>query len=448
MNLLKGNVKTIYFQYLSAAFGSAMISSIYGIVDMAMVGQYSGPLGTASLAVVAPIWNIIYSLGLLTGIGGSILMSTAKGGGLKKQENEYFSSALIFTILLALLSWVGIVFFKTPLLQLFGADDALLSLANQYLYPIQFCIPLFLFNQMLAAFLRNDNHPTLATIAVLSGGIFNIFGDYVFVFTFNMGIMGAGLATSLGAFITFVVLLTHFVSSKNTLKFVKVKAMLPLFYRITTTGFSTFFIDIAMGILTMLFNRQIMTYLGSDALAVYGVIVNISTVVQCCAYSVGQAAQPILSINFGANQWDRIKETLKYSLYSVAFFSIIWTCVIFMFPNVFIRIFMNPTEQIYQIAPSIMKSYGLSFLLLPLNIFSTYYFQSLLKPQISFFISITRGMVLSGILIYTLPILFHAQSLWFTMPITESLVAIFVIIFIYKSLDTKKLNISNAQSVD
>jgi len=84
MDLLKGNVRQIYFRYLGAAFGSALISSIYGLVDSAMVGQYQGPEGTAALAIVAPVWNIIYSLGLLTGIGGSVLLSAARGAGRKK----------------------------------------------------------------------------------------------------------------------------------------------------------------------------------------------------------------------------------------------------------------------------------------------------------------------------------------------------------------------------
>ena len=78
----------------------------------------------------------------------------------------------------------------------------------------------------------------------------------------------------------------------------------------------------------MLFNRQIMLRLGTDALAVYGVIVNISTVVQCCAYSVGQAAQPLLSVNFGAGKWERIRDTLKYALYTAAVFGIVWTALI------------------------------------------------------------------------------------------------------------------------
>lgn len=438
MNLLQGNVKNIYFKYLSAAFGSALISSIYGLVDMAMVGQYQGPGGTAALAVVAPVWNIIYSLGLLTGIGGSVLFSAARGSGDRGKENQYFTTSLISTLLLGLACWFIIVLFDTQMLLLFGAEETLLPLAKQYLLPVKFIVPVFLFNQMLAAFLRNDNNPGLATAAVLSGGIFNVFGDYFFVFMLDMGIMGAGLATAAGALITFAVMLTHFFSKRNTLKIDKPVQFMIKFRQIIVTGFSTFFIDIAMGILTMLFNRQIMKYLGADSLSVYGVIVNISTIVQCCAYSVGQASQPIFSINFGAGKWNRIKDTLKYALYSVCFFSVIWTLLIFAFPNGFIRIFMAPTDEIYRIAPFIMRSYGISFLLLPLNIFSTYYFQSLMKPGASFFVSVSRGLIISGILIYTLPLMAGANSLWFAMPITEAVVAVAVVALIGSY--TKKLS--------
>lgn len=438
MNLLQGNVKNIYFKYLSAAFGSALISSIYGLVDMAMVGQYQGPGGTAALAVVAPVWNIIYSLGLLTGIGGSVLFGAARGSGERGKENQYFTTSLLSTLLLGLACWFVIVLFDTQMLLLFGAEETLLPLAKQYLLPVKFIVPVFLFNQMLAAFLRNDNNPGLATAAVLSGGIFNVFGDYFFVFMLDMGIMGAGLATAAGASITFAVMITHFFSKRNTLKIDKPVQFMVKFRQIIVTGFSTFFIDIAMGILTMLFNRQIMKYLGADSLSVYGVIVNISTIVQCCAYSVGQAAQPIFSINFGAGKWDRIKETLKYALYSVCFFSVIWTLLIFAFPNGFIRIFMAPTDEIYRIAPFIMRSYGISFLLLPLNIFSTYYFQSLMKPGASFFVSVSRGLIISGILIYTLPMMAGANSLWFAMPITEAVVAVAVAALIGSY--TKKLS--------
>ncbi len=429
MDFLNGRIKTIYFKYLSAAFGSALITSIYSIVDMAMVGQYHGPEGSAALAVVAPVWNIIYSFGLLMGIGGSVLFSTIRGkadGDIKK-SNEYFTASVIGSVILAAVIWLIIIFFDKNLLLIFGAQGNTLTLAREYVLPIKAAIPFFLFNQMLAAYLRNDKNPALATGAVLAGGIFNIFGDYFFVFTCDMGAFGAGLATAIGSTLSFLVMLSHFFTKKNTLRLVKPEGLVRKLREITATGFSTFFIDVAMGILTILFNRQIMVYLGTNALSVYGVIVNISTFVQCCAYSVGQASQPIISTNFGAGRGERIRETLKYALGTVAVFSIFWTVVTMVIPNVFIRIFMSPTPEVLEIAPGILRCYGISFLLLPLNVFSTYYFQALMKPKTAFIASVARGLVISGILIYLLPAVFGGDMIWFAMPITELVVAVYVI---------------------
>lgn len=428
MDFLTGNIKRIYFRYLSAAFGSAMITSVYSIVDMAMVGQYHGPDGTAALAVVAPVWNIIYSLGLLMGIGGSVIFSAKRGAEQNDgEENQYFTMAVLGSVLLAVLAWVGVLAFEAPVLTFFGADETLLAMAQRYMQPIKLVFPLFLFNQMLAAFLRNDKSPGLATMGVLAGGLFNIFGDYFFVFTCDMGIYGAGLATAIGSGVSFVVMLTHFFSCKNTLRLVKVEQGLRKFQEISVTGFSTFFIDVAMGILTVLFNRQIMKYLGTDALAVYGPIINVSTFVQCCAYSVGQAAQPIISTNFGAGKGERIRETLRLALGTAIFFGLFWTAVSMACPNLYVRIFMQPTQRILDIAPTIIRLYASSFLFLPMNIFSTYYFQAIMKPKAAFVVSVARGCVISGILILLLPVLTGADSIWLAMPITELVVLLYAV---------------------
>ena len=105
MDFLNGSIKPMYFRYLSAAFGSAMITSVYSIVDTAMVGRYHGPQGTAALAVVAPVWNIIYSLGLLMGIGGSVIFSTKRGSERSDgSENQYFTSAVTGAVILSILA--------------------------------------------------------------------------------------------------------------------------------------------------------------------------------------------------------------------------------------------------------------------------------------------------------------------------------------------------------
>lgn len=151
-----------------------------------------------------------------------------------------------------------------------------------------------------------------------------------------MGIYGTGLATVIGSVILFLIMLTHFIARKNTLCLVKIQNLFSKLREISITGFYTFFIDAAMGILTVLFNRQIMKFLGADALAVYGPIIQVSTFVQCCAYSVGQASQPIISTNFGAKKKKRIVETLKLALITTFIFGLFWTALSMICPNLYI----------------------------------------------------------------------------------------------------------------
>lgn len=436
---MKDKLSKVYFKFLLTAFGSALITSIYGVVDMIVVGKYHGPNGSAAMAVIAPIWNIIYSLGLLVGIGGSVLFSVQKG---KKEEgnnpNQFFSSSIIFGIIIAIVSWVAIVIFEVPLLRLFGADDTLMPLCRSYFKAVKFSVPVYIFTQIMAAFLRNDGDPILATLAFIFGGVFNIFGDYFFTFTCDLGIEGAGIATALGATASLLVMMIHFFKKSNTLRFSFKKSYFCHFLPIAKSGFSTFIIDVAMGVLTILMNQQIMKYLNSDALAVYGVLINISTFAQCSAYGVGQAAQPILSQNYGAKQMDRVKKLLLYNVYSCLVISVIFVTSVMFFPNGFIQLFMTPTESVLSIAPNTMRIYALAFIFLPFNVYSAYYFQAILRTKTSIIISLARGILISVLLILVLPLILSSDSIWYAILISELITTIIVVICMLKKVKTNE----------
>ncbi len=424
MDLLKDDLGKLYRKFLIASFCSALIASIYGLVDMIVVGQYHGPDGAAAMSVIAPVWNIIYSFGLLTGIGGSVLYGVSKGKGSKK-ANLYFTSAVVFSAIISVVLWVIILVFEDRLLLLFGANEKLMPLCKEYMIAPKFTVPIYVCINLFSSFLRNDSDPGLATKSVIAGGVFNIFGDYFCVFTLDMGIRGAGIATAMGAGISTLVMLTHFFKKSNTLRLQFSKEIFRLFGRITVNGFSSFIIDVAMGVLTMLFNRQIMKYLGTDALAVYGVIVSVSTLVQCCSYGIGQASQPIISQNYGAGNVDRIKKMLRYNIITAAIFGAVWAAITFAVPNGLIRLFMTPTASVLAIAPAIIRIYGSSFLLLPFNVYSTYYFQATMRAKTSMFVSVARGILISGALILIIPVTLGADMIWWAMPVTELVVAVF-----------------------
>ena len=423
MDLLRDDVRKTYRRYLAAAFGSSFISTIYSFVDMIVVGQYQGPSGTAALALISPVWNIIFSLGMLFGIGGSVHFGMLRGekDNVPGTENRYFTSALYVTGTLSALIMTVLLCFDGAIFRALGAEGELLTLALDYFRPVRFAVPCYMLGQVVAAFLRNDNDPGLATAAVLIGGLFNVFGDCYFTFVLDMGLFGAGLATAIGSALTLAIMLTHFFKRKNTLRLVPIRQLSGTVGRMIETGFSAFFADLAMGIVTALLNRGIVRYAGTDALAVYGVIVYVGTCAQCSAYSVGQAAQPLFSINFGARKWDRIRQTQTCAIRSIIVFSLFWTGVSMAFPEQIVRIFMDATPGVLEIAPTIIRIYATSFLLLPFNIYSAYYFQSIMRARAALWLAVARGLVISGGLILLLPLIFKATGLWIAMPITETI---------------------------
>ena len=423
MDLLRDDVRKTYRRYLAAAFGSSFISTIYSFVDMIVVGQYQGPSGTAALALISPVWNIIFSLGMLFGIGGSVHFGMLRGekDNVPGTENRYFTSALYVTGTLSALIMTVLLCFDGAIFRALGAEGELLTLALDYFRPVRFAVPCYMLGQVVAAFLRNDNDPGLATAAVLIGGLFNVFGDCYFTFVLDMGLFGAGLATAIGSALTLAIMLTHFFKRENTLRLVPIRQLSGTVGRMIETGFSAFFADLAMGIVTALLNRGIVRYAGTDALAVYGVIVYVGTCAQCSAYSVGQAAQPLFSINFGARKWDRIRRTQTCAIRSVIVFSLFWTGVSMAFPKQIVRIFMDATPGVLEIAPTIIRIYATSFLLLPFNIYSAYYFQSIMRARAALWLAVARGLVISGGLILLLPLIFKATGLWIAMPITDAI---------------------------
>ena len=423
MDLLRDDVRKTYRRYLAAAFGSSFISTIYSFVDMIVVGQYQGPSGTAALALISPVWNIIFSLGMLFGIGGSVHFGMLRGekDNVPGTENRYFTSALYVTGTLSALIMTVLLCFDGAIFRALGAEGELLTLALDYFRPVRFAVPCYMLGQVVAAFLRNDNDPGLATAAVLIGGLFNVFGDCYFTFVLDMGLFGAGLATAIGSALTLAIMLTHFFKRENTLRLVPIRQLSGTVGRMIETGFSAFFADLAMGIVTALLNRGIVRYAGTDALAVYGVIVYVGTCAQCSAYSVGQAVQPLFSINFGARKWDRIRQTQTCAIRSVIVFSLFWTGVSMAFPEQIVRIFMDATPGVLEIAPTIIRIYATSFLLLPFNIYSAYYFQSIMRARAALWLAVARGLVISGGLILLLPLIFKATGLWIAMPITDAI---------------------------
>ncbi len=426
MDLVKSNIKDIYLKYFIVSLGGSLAMPIYGLIDMAMVGKFYGPIGVATMAIFMPIWTLLFGFGFLAGIGGAVVYSNIRGSDPNSQSaNEVFTSAMMCSTFFSLVLFISFWAFENEILMFFGAQGELFDLAKEYFFPVKLLAPVFGYMQVLTFFLRNDSNPALVTKGIFIGGIFNIIGDYVFIFVFGWGMTGAAIATSGGALISTLCMCRHFFLPINTLKLKMPKRFFAYSKDLILNGFPTFFVDAALGLLTLIFIHQILIYLDEDALAVYGIVVNITVCVRCFAFAVGHASQPILSVNFGAKQNSRVLKLLKYNLITIVLITIFCLAVLLIFPTFFIYIFMEPTQNVLDIAPAIIRTYALTYLFLPFNIYCSSFTQALLMPKFSILISLLNGIILSGLFLYLLPFVFGPFSIWLASPVAEVFTALF-----------------------
>lgn len=428
MDLLKSDIKKLYRSYLVPSLSAAVVTSVYSFVDMIAIGRGVGADGAAALSIATPIFGVISLFGLLCGIGNSVYMGKARGEKQIEKANAYFSASLLLTALFTFAIWIVFILFSKQIYVFFGANETLMPLVKRYTDPIVWTMPFFIFSSYLSCLVRSDGAPSRVMSAVVIGGVFNIFADWLFVFPLKLGMTGAAVATVIGTIIQFIVLCSYFLTQNCSLKLVKPFRLSIALRNILIAGLSAGVIDIAFIILTVILNKQILRYGGEAALTVFGVLISCSGMFQHLFSGVGQAIQPIVSMNFGAGQFQRIREVDKLSVITALFMGIIFSIAGVLFPLQLTTFFVDVTPQIIEIAPKIVRTYFLSFLPMGVNIQATYYLQSVMRTKWSNILSLLRGLIISGALCYLLPLLWGIDGIWWAMVIAEFVVVIFSII--------------------
>lgn len=428
MDLLNDEPRILFRKFLVPAVSSAVAVAIYSFVDTIVIGQSVGADGTAACAVVLPIFTIAGFVALLCGVGGSVFMSKARGEGRQEKGDAYYTAALLYVGIITMLMWVLGVMFQIPLYRLLGADDALLPYALDYGKWIFGAFPSFVFVTFLGCFIRTDGSPRFVMAVTFIGGVINMIGDIVLVFPLGMGMEGAAIATASGSVIQSILLIGYILLGKTTLKIAKPFKWFSAVRKISVVGFGAGISQIAMTVVTFIINNQIMKYSGSAALAVYGLLCTIAALFLSIFSGIGQAAQPIVSANFGAGQLDRYRMIAKIGMRTAVIFGIISFAVCALFPSQIIWLFMKETPEVVEIAPFIIRVYAISFLPMSINMFSTAYLQSVTKAVSSTVISLLRGLILTSILLYVMPLFLGSSGIWWAVTIAESLTAAVAVI--------------------
>lgn len=431
VNMLEDPIRRVFFSYLAPSVSATLVTSIYILADTMMIGRGVGASGIAALNLLLPLYSAYYGIGMMCGVGGSVLFGFSRGKGDEHAARSYFTTALLLAVILAA-ACIGLcgLFFE-PLLKILGDTPSLHQYSVPYGLVLVYASPLFVFSSFLQAFVRNDGAPRLAMAGVISGGVTNVVLDYVFIFILDQGMAGAALATAIGTALTVLILITHFFSKENHLKLVR-EVSIRQAASIAANGLASFILEVSGGFVTFVFNRQLLAYVGETGVVVYGIISNAALVVKSVSNGIAQAAQPLLSTNFGAGKWERIREAKSLGIKASLFAGVLFTAIGMLFPVQLSYLFLDPTEEVLAMAVPAVRLYFPAFIPAAWNIMCGTYFQSVVKPKLALVSTLMRGIILNSVFVFLLPLAFGVNGIWVTVAVSELLTAVLVFFFMRK----------------
>ncbi len=419
---MKHSVLQKFIKYTSVNILGMMGLSLYILADTYFVSKALGSIGIASLNLSISIYSIIHGLGLMIGIGGAtkfIILKTQKN----EKANRVFSTALKVGLVIGILLILIGIFGSKRLAMGLGADSVTLPLTQTYLTTILVFAPFFIVNNILLAFVRNDNNPNLSMIAMLVGSFSNIILDYLFIFPLNMGIFGAAFATALAPMISILVLMVHFAHKNNTIKLIRNKLELNLVYDIFSLGLSSFIIEVSSAVALITFNIVILRLEGNDGVAAYAIVANLALVAIAIFTGLAQGAQPLISNYFGLKEFDRLKKTRKFALITTFIIAFVIYIITMVFSESIIQIFNSENNSLVaQMADVGLKFYFLGFFFAGINIVTTMILSATENIREALFISLSRGLIIIVPVVLMASYFWNMIGVWLAFVITESIV--------------------------
>lgn len=409
----------------------------FTLTDGIFVGNGIGPDGLASINLSCPIMMIITGLGIMFASGSSVVAAIHLSKGNKKAAQINITQAYISSILIASIAILFLIFFSNSILRLIGVTDNLFELAEEYYF---WFLPtcLFLMIQIVGEFIiRLDGSPKFAMYANILPAVINIILDYIFIFPCKLGIKGAALATDIGTGVGMLMTFYYMVFMSKDLRFYKLKrsfTSLRLSMRnigyMMKIGFTGFIGEFAISVMMVTGNIMFGKYLGDEGIAAYGVICYLFPVVYMVYCAVSSSSQPIISFNYGARQYQRVKDTFRHSTLISIVFGLLVTLVFWLFSTKIISIFLTNTTEAFQLASKGLPLYSIGFVFVAFNVSAIGYFQSIEKAFSSIVLMILRGIVFLIISFLICPKLFGTMGLWIAVPIGEILTSICGILFL------------------
>ena len=430
-------VRSLMLKFAIPSIVGMLVSALYNMVDQLFIGKAVGTLGNTATSIAFPFTTACMALALLLGIGGASCFNLSMGMGDKKKAPYFTGNALSLLVIGGIVLSVITLSFLTPLLRRFGATDAVLPYAKEYVSYTAFGFPFLILTAGGGHLVRADGSPTMTMICNVTGAVVNTILDAVFVLGFDWGMKGAAVATVIGQFISALIVVIYCFNFKTVYLFGR--HLIPSFRivrRICSIGMASCFNQLAIAVVQIVLNNSLKhygalsEYGADDPIAVAGIVMKVNMIVFSIVIGLAQGTQPIESFNYGARNYDRVRKAYWMALKAGLAISVIAFVIFQLFPRQILSVFANreASEGYYEFGSRFFRTFLFFTWLNCLQPITSTFFTSIGKSIKGIFLSLTRQIMFFLPVLIILPIIMGINGITYAGPAADALSAVVAVL--------------------
>lgn len=399
-----------------------VVTSLYSVVDGFFVSNFAGKEPFVAVNFIMPVLLVVGSVGFMLGTGGSALIAKKMGENNQEQANKIFSMIVYMSVILGvILAIVGIVLLE-HIAALLGAKGQLLENCVRYGTIVLLATPAYILQFEFQCLFATANKPSLGLTITILAGITNVILDWVFVALLPWGLEGAALATALGQCVGGILPVIYF-ARKNTslLRLGKMYFNGKEFLQVCLNGSSEMLNNIAASIVGMLYNFQLLKYIGDDGVAAYGVLMYVAMIFSAVFIGFAVGSAPVISYHYGAQNTDELKNLKKRCFRIIAVFSVTMFALSLILTKPLAYLFVGYDQTLCKLTEHAFLIYSLSFLFLGFSIFTSSFFTALNDGPVSAAVSFMRTLVFQVAAVLVLPLIWTTEGIWWSVVAAELL---------------------------
>lgn len=425
------NLRSDFARFVTATALSLTIFSLYAMVDGLFVARGVSEYAMSAVNLAVPIINGLFSLAVLFAVGTSTILAVWLGQGKRTEANRLFSQDIAVLLALGLCITAAMLLFTEPLARLLGATAETAAFLRAYLRGLAPFAACYMISYNLEILVRTDGFPRFATVTVICGCLFHAGMDYLTIFVWKWGIVGAAISSGSSQLLTALVFFLHFLRKKGTFRFVRFRFDRKIYRRLLPLGISDGLTELCTGVMIFLFNRTLLRHIGPDGVVSYTIIAYVNTIVVNLMMGVGQGSQPLVSYHRGKGEPWACKKLLRYGLITVAALAAASFAGLWLFaPQVVEAYLPQSPAALREYSIFAFRRYAFSYLLVGFNLFIAAFLTALERPKEAIAVSVGRGLIVQAAALFLLAETLGGGTAWFAPLASETLVLLLSLRFL------------------